>query len=252
MSNKKVQVFTDKQYRLTQSVSPLSFMIPTKNSKRFPLMYFDDESGVNRALRYASNQKSPYEDEQDGNAILAPVIFEDGFLHVQKQNQVLQQFLSLHPLNGVKFCEVNEAKDAETQVDELMIEADAIVEARKLFTDLSQLETISRVLFNKDSSKVSTAELKRDIMVYAKNQPSSFLEVLSDPELKLMATVKQFFDMGLISYRKNKTEVWYSTASNKSKMMNTPFGQDPLDLVVSFFKSNDGLDMLDHLETLLK
>ena len=100
---KTKKIFTDKQYRLTQKTAPLSFMLPTRNSKRFPLMYFDEETGINRSLRYASNQKSPFEDEQDGNALLTPVIFEDGFLHVPKENQILQEFLHYHPLNGMKF-----------------------------------------------------------------------------------------------------------------------------------------------------
>ena len=45
-------------------------MLPTSNSRRSPLLWFDEERGENRALRYASNQKSPFEDEQDGNVVL--------------------------------------------------------------------------------------------------------------------------------------------------------------------------------------
>ena len=89
-------------------------------------MHFDEETGINRELRYARNQKSPFVDEQDGNAILEPVVFVDGFLHVPKQNQVLQQFLHYHPMNGRKFVEVDKAKDAEAQVDRLLVEADAL------------------------------------------------------------------------------------------------------------------------------
>ena len=83
-------------------------MLPTRNSRRYPLMYFDEEMGQNRSLRYARNQKSPFEDDQDGNAILEPVIFEDGFLRVPRTNPVLQEFLHYHPMNGLKFHEVDE------------------------------------------------------------------------------------------------------------------------------------------------
>jgi hypothetical protein len=243
-------VFTDKQYRLVQEIAPLSFMLPTRNSKRFPLMYFDDETGVNRSLRYASNQKSPFEDEQDGNAILSPIIFEDGFLHVPKQNQILQEFLHYHPLNRVKFAEVNAAKDAEEEVEMLMIEADAMTEAKSL--SLDQLETVCRVLFNKDTSKVSTAELRRDILVFAKNYPEDFIEVINDPELKMAGTVQQFFDKGVLAFRKSNKEVWFNTGTNKTKMLNVPFGQDGMDLVISYLKSDEGIDTLQHLEKLIK
>tara|TARA_R110002110_G_scaffold84336_1_gene219074 strand:+ start:260 stop:1006 length:747 start_codon:yes stop_codon:yes gene_type:complete len=246
---KTKKIFTDKQYRLTQKTAPLSFMLPTRNSKRFPLMYFDEETGINRSLRYASNQKSPFEDEQDGNALLTPVIFEDGFLHVPKENQILQEFLHYHPLNGMKFQLVDNARDAEQEVEELMVEADALVEAKSL--SLEQLENVCRVLFNKDSSKVSTAELKRDVLVYAKNQPGDFLSVINDPELKIMGTVQQFFDAGILAFRKSNKEVWFNTSTNKTKMLNVPYGKDGIDLTVAYLKSDDGLEVLKHLETLL-
>jgi hypothetical protein len=248
MKNTK-QKFVTKQYKLTKSVAPLSFMLPTRNGKRFPLLWFDEETGTNRALRYARNQKSPFEDEQDGNAILEPVIFEDGFLNVPKENQVLQEFLHYHPYNGKKFIEVNDAKDAEVEVDELMTQVDALVEAKAL--SIEQLENVCRVLFGTDTSRKSTSELKRDVLVFAKNDPQSFLDVINDPELKLLGTVQRFFDRGLLAFRKSGKEVWFNTPTNKTKMMNIPFGQEGIDLVVSYLKSDDGVEVLKHLETLL-
>ena len=101
-----------KTYRLLREVAPLSFMLASHHNKRTPLLYFDEEKGINRPLRYARNQKSPFEDEQDGNAIMEPIVFEDGFLRVERGNQVLQKFLYYHPHNGSIFEELNPAKDA--------------------------------------------------------------------------------------------------------------------------------------------
>jgi len=244
---KTKNVFVDKQYKLTRDVAPLSFMLPTRHSRRFPLLHFDDSNGTNRELRYAKNQKSPFVDEQDGNALLEPVIFEDGFLFVRKENQVLQQFLHYHPLNGSKFVEVDKAKDASEVVEQLMVEADAMVEAKKLSTD--QLENVCRVLFNTNVDKLTTAEMKRDVLVFARNNPQDFLDICNDPELKIMGTVQGFFDKGILAYRKSKKEVWFNTPTNKTKMMNVPFGADGLDLVVSYLQSDDGIEVLKHLET---
>lgn len=248
MKNKN-KVFEAKSYRLTRDVAPLSFMLPTQNSRRFPLMHFDEGTGTNRELRYARNQKSPFVDEQDGNAILEPVIFEDGLLHVGKENQVLQKFLHYHPLNGVKFQEINKAKDATEEVDYLLVQADALIEAKSL--SLEQLENVCRVLFNMDTSKTSTAEMKRDILVFAKNNPSDFLDVITDPELQLVGTVQRFFDQGLLTFRKSNKEVWFNLSSNKTKLLNVPFGEEGIDLVVSYMKSDDGIEILKHLESLL-
>ena len=106
----------DRIYRLKQNAAPLTYSIPVRNSKSMPLLYFDEDQNTNRALRYARNQKSPFEDEQDGNAIIEPIVFENGFLSVPRTNPVLQQFLHYHPLNNVSFEEMNREKDADGEI----------------------------------------------------------------------------------------------------------------------------------------
>lgn len=246
---KKTVKSVDRVYKLMRDAAPLSYTLPTRNSRRFPLMYFDEESNTNRALRYARNQKSPFEDEQDGNAILDPVIFIDGMLQVPRTNPVLQEFLSYHPLLGKRFVEVDEEKDAAQAVANLNLEVDALIEARNL--ELEMVESVSRVLFGADTSKTSTAELKRDILVYAKREPEDFLNVLNDPMLKLQSSVHKFFDANLLTFRKNKKEVWYNTSSNKNRMLVVPYGEDPMYLVASFLKSDDGIESLKLLEKML-
>ena len=83
---KKPKTTVTKQYKLKRDVAPLCFMLNSHHNKRSPLLYFDEESGVNKPLRYARNQKSPFEEEQDGNAIMEPIVFEDGFLTVDRTN----------------------------------------------------------------------------------------------------------------------------------------------------------------------
>jgi hypothetical protein len=241
-------IAVDKVYKLKIG-NPLSYTLASRNHPRYPLMWFDEKNNVNRALRYAINQKSPFEDEQDGNAILEPIIFEDGFLRVPKNNPVLQHFLHYHPLNGVIFEEVDKEKDAAAEVDDLNLEADALIEARQLTID--QIETLTRVMFGKDPSTVSTAELKRDILVFAKNDPREFLNILNDPELKFQAKIRLFFENKMLILRNNDKEVWYNTSTNKKKMLSVPFGEDPYEMVAHFLQSDDGIDSLKMLETTL-
>ena len=109
---KKNTTLINKAYKLKRNERPLAYMLSSRHSVRSPLLYFDEEKGVNRPLRYARNQKSPFEDEQDGNAILEPIVFEDGMLVVQRENQVLQKFLHYHQGNGMIFEEIDRAKNA--------------------------------------------------------------------------------------------------------------------------------------------
>jgi len=239
----------DKVYKLTREAAPLSFMLATRHTRRFPLLHFDEDKEINRELRYARNQKSPFVDEQDGNAIIEPVIFEDGFLRVSKTNQILQKFLEVHPHNGIKFKELDKSKDAQEVIENINIELDAMLEARSL--SLAQLETLTRVLFSKDPSRISTDEMKRDVLVYAKREPEEFMSIINDPVLKLQSTVHKFFEEGIIKYRNKNKEVWFNTKTNKTRLCTIPFGEDPIYILSSFFQSDDGIEALKHLEKLL-
>tara|TARA_R110001606_G_scaffold24674_7_gene81394 strand:- start:11 stop:757 length:747 start_codon:yes stop_codon:yes gene_type:complete len=241
--------FVDKHYRLIKETAPLTFMVPSRNTRRYPLLWFDEEKGQNRPLRYAVNQKSPFEDEQDGNAIVEPIIFEDGFLMVPRNNQVLQEFLEHHPMYGKKFKEVDEEKTASEDVEFLNLEVDALVEARQL--SLEQLESIASVIFGTDVSNTSTAEIKRDVLIYARQYPEDFLDIVSDPMIKLQADVKKFFDASLLTFRKNQQEVWFNTPNNKKRMLVIPFGEDAFFVVANFLRSDDGIETLKILEKLL-
>jgi hypothetical protein len=243
---KQALVQKDRIYKMTRGAAPLSFTLPSRNTRRYPLLWFDEENNINRALRYAVNQKSPFEDEQDGNAIIEPVIFTDGFLSVPKNNPVLQAFLHYHPLNGIGFVEVDNEKDAAQEIEELSYEVDALIEAKQLAVEY--LEVVYRVLFGKDPTKVSTAELRRDILVYAKRDPKDFLNSINDPMMRFISQVHLFFEKSLLTFRNNNKEVWFNTSSNKKKMLTVPYGDDPYEAVALYLKSDEGLDALTLLE----
>lgn len=235
----------DKVYKLKIG-NPLSYTLASRNHPRFPLMWFDEKKQQNRPLRYAVNQKTPFEDEQDGNAIVEPIVFEDGFLSVPRTNPVLQEFLHYHPLRNTIFTEIDKEKEASEEVEDFNIEVDALIEARRL--TLEQIETLTRVMFGKDPSTISTAELKRDILVFAKNDPRGFLATLNDPELQFQAKVRLFFEEKLLALRNNDREVWFNTPTNKKKMLSVPFGEDPYEMAGHFLSSDDGIDSLKMLE----
>lgn len=240
----KERVIKDKTYRLLNG-SPLTYVLSSRNHPRFPLMWFDEKKNQNRILRYSVNQKSPFEDEQDSNPILEPIVFEDGMLYVPKNNPVLQEFLHYHPQNGITFAEVDKEKDASREVADLNVEVDALIEARSL--DINQMEMITRVIFGKDPSLISTAEMKRDILIFAKQEPQIFLDVINDPELKFQARVRMFFDKNLIVMKGDK-DIYFSTPTNKKKMCSIPFNSDAYDTACSYLQSDEGLDALKMLE----
>lgn len=236
----------DRNYRLLRGAAPLTFILPSRNSRRSPLMYFDESKNENRVLRYASNQKSIFEDEQDGNAIISPIIFEDGFLRVPKTNPTLQEFLYYHPMNGKKFEEVDNEKDAKQELDYLEMEIDALATAKDL--SIEQAEEVGRILLSSNVATMTTAELRRDLMVYARRDAQGFMAAIRNPELQLVSKINKFVDERLISIRNNGRDVHYNLKDNKKRLVAVPFGEDTINYLASYFKSDEGVEILEFLE----
>lgn len=240
--------YVAKTYKLKSEASPLNYMLSSRNSTRFPLLWFDEEKGINKPLRYARNQKTPFEDEQDGNAILEPIVFEDGFLFVPKENQILQEFLSYHPQKDFVFQEVDAAKDANEQVEWM----DYVLQAQVTAHDLTieKLSSLGRVIFGQKADKMSTAELKRDMMVYAQQDPQDFLDTINDPMVELQDEVVQFVSAGLLMI--NDKKVNFNLPGNKKKLMTVPFGEDAHYILASYMQSDEGLEVYKLLKKHLK
>lgn len=236
---------SDKLYVLKRRTFPISFMLASRNTTRRSLLYFDTKTNTNRPLRYAVNQKSPFEDEQDGNFILEPIIFDDGLLSVPKENQVLQMFLAYHPDNGVIFEEVDTKRDASVQIDNINIQLDAQIAAREV--DIATAEAVARVMMGTRVDNLSSEELRRDLMLYARNNPYEFLQLLNDPELKLQNIAVKALQDGTFVLKNKNRDIFFNLQDNKKKLMGVPFGEEPAKLLASWLQSNDGLEVYDLL-----
>jgi len=246
----KKKEFKDRVFLLRDESAPLCFMLPSRNTARYPLHYFDETTGSNRSLRYARNQKSPFEDEQDGNFILEPIVFEDGVLTVPKNNPVLQRFMELHPGNGDIFSEFDPEKDASERVEDLNFRLDAQLAARDM--SIEAAEAVLRVMVGGRVDRMTSNEIRRDIMVYAKNNPEEFLEMLDDSDLHLRNKSAKFIEAGLLQFRNNRRDVFFNLPNNKKKMMSVPMGEDPLSALSAFLKTDEGIEIEQSLEKLLQ
>ena len=249
MKNKNVES-KDMVFILTRKNPPLSFMLNSRNTKSNPLFYWDEEQGINRSLRYAKNQRSPFEDEQDGTAIIEPIIFNDGSLFVQRTNPTLQKFMLCHPSYGKTYKLLDNEVDASKQIDDINLQADALIEAKSL--SIEMLLSVARVHLGLNTDKFSMPEIKRDVLLFAKNYPKDFLDAVNDPELSVNDIVARAFNEGLIRFRNSNKDVFMNINSNKNKLMTLPIGADPIESVSALLKSDDGLPTLElikkHLE----
>ena len=118
--------YKDRNYYLVGNKTPLTYTIPSRHSKRYPLVWFDPEQGYEREMRYATNMKSIFVDEQKGAATLKHIMFNTGHLFVPKEKRNLQEFLDKHPHKGVIFQEFDPIIEAEDQFEDLQYEIQAL------------------------------------------------------------------------------------------------------------------------------
>lgn len=239
----------DKVYVLKQDKTPVSFFIQSRSNKRRQLLHFDEEKGINRPLRYSKNQKSIFEDEQDGTAILEPIVMEDGKINVSRTNPILQQFMDHHPDNvkngGSLFYEFDPQQVAEDRIKNLNLEVDALIAARSL--DITKMQSIARVHLESNVDKMTSAELKHDILLFARNYPEEFLDAIDDPDLDVNNIAARAFSEGYITFRANK-DIHYNLKNNKKKILTVPFGEGREDVFMTWLKSNEGLEFYQYLQ----
>ena len=249
----KKQVFDnwelkDRRYILNNDYQPLTYTLPVRHTSKYPLLWFDEVEGYNRELRYATNQKSVFVDEQEGPATLKHIVFEKGFLQVNKENPTLQKFLSLHPQKDKMFYEYDAEVIAVDEVENIEMEIEALNLARELSID--HLEAIMRVENGSSVSTMSTKELKRDSLVFAKRNPALFVELATDENVQMR-------NLGIISVEQgilklsgdNRTFSW---GSNNRKLFNVPFDEHPYSALAAWFKTDEGLEVFQTLQKKLK
>jgi|TARA_E500000331_G_scaffold278807_1_gene271751 hypothetical protein len=243
---KKVEVkkpqweIKDRTYLLLHEQSPLTYRLGSRHSTRYPLLWFDAEKNEQRELRYASNQNSPFVDEQKGEATMGHIVFDDGVLTVPKEKQNLQKLLSLyHPRLGSTYKEFEANIVAENEVDEIHAEIEALMFAKQL--DIDHAEAILRVEKGSSVSNMSSKEIKRDLLLMAKKNPHSFMAIANDENVGLRNTGIKAVESNLIKLSQDqRTFLW---GSNDRKLMTVPFDENPYSALAAWFKTDEGVEV---------
>ena len=235
----------DRNYYLLHGKSPLTYTITSKHTRRFPLLWFDEEQGRQRELRYATNQSSPFVDEQTGQVTLEHIIFKDGALHVPKEKQNLQKLLSLyHPLSGKRFKELDNIAIAKDEVQDIELEIFALTSAQAM--DVEQAEAILRVEQGSGVSNLSSKEIKRDILLFARRNPKLLIDLANDDNVMLRNFAIKAVELNVIKLASDqRTFMW---ASNDRKLMTVPFDENPYSAMAAYFKTDEGLEVYKSIE----
>ena len=235
----------DRIYYLRGNKSPLTLTIPCRHTRKHSLLYFDMKSGKQREIRYATNQASPLVDEQKGECTLGHIQFADGDLKVPKQQQNLQKLLSIfHPLKGKIYDEFSAVEEAEDDLDEMDLQIDALVFAREM--EIDQAEAIMRVELGTSVNTMSSKELRRDLLLFAKNNARLFIELANDENVHLRNVAIKASEAGIIVLSQDqRTFAW---GSNGRKLMTVPFDENPYSAMAAYFKTDEGVEVFRSVE----
>jgi hypothetical protein len=230
----------DRIYILKGNRTPVNFILRSRHHLNKPLQYFDGT--MTRSLRFASNQTSVFEDEQYGDVTLPAIIFKDGKLVIPKEQVLLQQFLSLyHPDLNKEYEEFDPNKLAEAEIASEEEKLDAQNLVREM--DIEDLEAIARVALDGSISDMTSKELRRDMLVYARKNPAEVMDLAQDENIKLRNLAVRAVEMGVIFIKDdNRTVCWNN--KTKDKIVTVPYGENVYSALAAFFKTDDGLDVL--------
>jgi hypothetical protein len=240
--------YKDRNYYLVGNKEPLTYTLPAKHSRKYPLVWFDKDLGYERELRYATNQKSIFVDEQEGSATLKHIVFEKGHLTVKKEKRNLQEFLNKHPHKGVLFQEFDRVENAGNEYDYLEMEMAAMNTAYEM--DIDKAEAILRVEIGSSVSNLSSKELKRDLLLFAKQNPNLLLELSNDENVELRNFAIKSVEANIIMLDDDqRTFKW---RANGRKLMTVPFDENPYSAMAAWFKTDEGLEVYKSIDKKLK
>ena len=234
----------DRTYYLLNGKSPLTCTIKSKG-----IFWFDNDKGYERELKYTLNQKTPFVDEFKGEARLGHIVFEDGVLNVPKEKQTLQKLLSIyHPSNGVIYAEFDAVQEAKDDLIDIEMEIEALNMAQAI--DLDHAEAILRVEQGSAVSDMTSKEIKRDVLVFAKKNPKLFIDLVNDENVEVRNFGIKAVEANILKLSDDQRT--FNWVSNGRKVMTVPFDEHPYSALAAFFKTDEGLEIYKSIEKRLK
>jgi len=116
--------------------------------------------------------------------------------------------------------------------------------------DIDIAEAIVRVEAGSRVNKMSSKEIKRDLLLLARSNPYLFLELANDDNVQLRNIAIVATESNIIKLSQdNRTFMW---GENDRKLMTVPFDENPYSAMAAFFKTDEGVNILRSIEKKLK
>ena len=242
-------------YKIVNKRHGMTCYIANKHSQSKELLYYNEEDDSSRALRYATNVKSIFEDEQ-GTGIIktAPIIFEEGILTVPRKNPTLIKFLKFHPDNVENGGQIFELVDYAAIDKSRAIAEELQFEAMALSRELGEkeIESVVRAVMPSRVDKMTNLEKSDWIKSFAKSNSEDFMDLAFSPEAARDNVIGSALKAGVIEFRRNNSEVFWNYKARNSRICRIPEGADAKQELEKFLMSNKGTEIFTDLEEIMK
>lgn len=228
----------DRIYKLIGDGEPPYRQIRTRHISRAALLIFDDKAGYQRELRYATNQKSPFVDEQDGFTKVSHIGIQEGILEVPAHQLSTQHFLHVHPDNqtngGIVFYEFNPDALAEEENKRTDDEVDALIAVKQL-TD-NEIEFISFTEFGERAFSDSIKILNRELYKISKENPSRIIDLINNKHVMNRGLAGKAIYHNVLKLADNdRTVKWGS-----KKIAGIPVNKTPTEAIADYLLTDEG------------
>ena len=112
--------------------------------------------------------------------------------------------------------------------------------------DVDQAEAILRVELGSKVNSMSSKELKRDLLLFARKNPALFINLANDENVMLRNFAIRAPEVGIIKLSQDqRTFTW---GSNGRKLMNVPFDENPYSAFAAFLKTDEGVEIYKSID----
>ena len=144
--------------------------------------------------------------------------------------------------------EFDAVDEAEDELDIMELQIDALNAARSI--DIDQGEAILRVEQGSKVSNMSSKEIKRDLLIFARRNPKLFLDLANDENVQLRNFAIKATESKIIKLSDDQRSFMW--ASNGKKLMSVPFDENPYSAMAAFFRTDEGVEVFKSIEKKLK
>ena len=116
--------------------------------------------------------------------------------------------------------------------------------------DIDMIEAIMRTQSGSEVAEMSSKELKRDALMFAKQKPKLFLSLMKDDSIHLRNSGIKAVEQGIMKISDDQRTIYW--ASNNRKLLNIPFEEHPYSALAAWFKTDEGMEVLKSVEKQLK